>query len=625
MVYRVSPPVISDYELLFKSYFEQAFGNHEDENKINQIFRVLNHDPNPRDVIYFLNQMVALVRMWGNVIPLADIALYVCRKTKHHRGNMKLDAYLLSNAIFEDVEALFVHQERTKVNLTKLAYGLTNDELAKQLPMRNYLRAYFEQRDNRDINEFATQPHFVTVLTDVINDAPLTLVNKYILGLGNLSEDKLSDADKPNVRHKWDWLANQWKKNDIDKQSFSNEPRLLLSHCSDKYKYKLVENVVYKLQHYNNFKGKDYYNAMNELRQFVDDNNIEYNFSTCDKVETTAEVFWDYLHVAKDNYLDFNLSTSSNELMAFLADSNLKTCKIPNLVEYLANDSNYDFLKLLEFCKKLISAGEVEKDNICTLLYFESFVYSIIKKQPVPKIELPEAKVISNLYSDVYGQDLYSRLSGYWDFVFLLMIWATETPDVDDANIEDLAKVSVKYECFNDVFINLDSVYSVRQKLAKSIIQQHLVGSLDIVKKIKDFSAIQVSTTLPWNEILDYFSLYVNSILKEDRDEVKEDFTSYVPSDIFPYLKKSDSAIVKWIVTIGREYLEKHKPDLVNSNGAVVHGYWQLFIDAFLGTNVWTHTDGYVLQQLKKVFELYCTNHDVSLIQDEFVENLVEK
>ena len=67
---------------------------------------------------------------------------------------------------------------------------------------------------------------------------------------------------------------------------------------------------------------------MNELRQFVDDNNIEYNFSTCDKVETTAEVFWDYLHVAKDNYLDFNLSTSSNELMAFLADSNLKTCKI---------------------------------------------------------------------------------------------------------------------------------------------------------------------------------------------------------------------------------------------------------------------------------------------------------
>lgn len=625
MVYRVSPPVISDYELLFKSYFEQAFGNHEDENKINQIFRVLNHDPNPRDVIYFLNQMVALVRMWGNVIPLADIALYVCRKTKHHRGNMKLDAYLLSNAIFEDVEALFVHQERTKVNLTKLAYGLTNDELARQLPMRNYLRAYFEQRDNRDINEFATQPHFVTVLTDVINDAPLTLVNKYILGLGNLSEDKLSDADKLNVRHKWDWLANQWKKNDIDKQSFSNEPRLLLSHCSDKYKYKLVENVVYKLQHYNNFKGKDYYNAMNELRQFVDDNNIEYNFSTCDKVETTAEVFWDYLHVAKDNYLDFNLSTSSNELMAFLADSNLKTCKIANLVEYLANDSNYDFLKLLEFCKKLISAGEVEKDNICTLLYFESFVYSIIKKQPVPKIELPVANVISNLYSDVYGQDLYSRLSGYWDFVFLLMNWATETPDVDDANIEDLAKVSVKYECFNDVFVNLDSIYSVRQKLAKSIIQQHLVGSLDVVKKIKDFSAIQVSTTLPWNEILDYFSLYVNSILKEDRDEVKEDFSSYVPSDIFPYLKKSDSAIVKWIVTIGREYLEKHKPDLVDSNGSVVHGYWQLFVDAFLGTNVWAHTDGYVLQQLKRVFELYCTNHDVSLIQDEFVENLVEK
>lgn len=64
MVYRVSPPVISDYELLFKAYFEEAFGEHEDENRINQIFRVLNPNPNPRDVIYFLNQMVSLVRMW---------------------------------------------------------------------------------------------------------------------------------------------------------------------------------------------------------------------------------------------------------------------------------------------------------------------------------------------------------------------------------------------------------------------------------------------------------------------------------------------------------------------------------------------------------------------------------
>ena len=278
MVYRVSPPVISDYERLFNSYFEEAFGKIEDENRINQIFRVLNPNPNPRDVIYFLNQMVSLVRMWGNKIPLADIALYVCRKVSHHRGDKNLDEYLLSNDVFENVKALFVHQEKTKVNMVKIAYGLNDDELAKQIPMRNYLRAYFEDGGNRDINEFADKSHFVTVLTNVINDAPPTLINNYIIGLGKLDSSKLSDIDNDNVRHKWDWLVNQWEANDIDKQTFGEEPKLLLTHCSDKYKYRLVGNVVDNLQHYTEFKGKDYYVAMNELRQFVTVNSIEYDF-----------------------------------------------------------------------------------------------------------------------------------------------------------------------------------------------------------------------------------------------------------------------------------------------------------------------------------------------------------
>lgn len=624
MVYRVSPPVISDYERLFNSYFEEAFGKIEDENRINQIFRVLNPNPNPRDVIYFLNQMVSLVRMWGDKIPLADIALYVCRKVGHHRGDKTLDEYLLSDDVFENVKALFVHQEKTKVNMVKIAYGLSNDELAKQIPMRNYLRAYFEDEGNRDINEFADKSHFVTVLTNVINDAPPTLINKYIIGLGKMDSGKLSVIDKDNVRHKWDWLVNQWEANDIDKQTFGEEPKLLLTHCSDKYKYRLVDKVVDNLQHYTEFKGKDYYVAMNELRQFVTANSIEYDFSTIDWVTTSAEQFWIYLHAAKDGYQDFHVFTSSKELMAYLSDSNLKTCKWPELVEYLVNDLRYDFAPLLDFCMHLIDTGEIDKNNVCSLLYFESFIYRQVKKQIVLKNNLPKADILSSLYSEVYAKEEYLRKTGYWDFVFLSMILAAETPAVNVENLDTLAHVSVKYDCFNDVFVNLSSVYDVRKKLAKRIIELNLKGNLNVVTKLNVLPSIQAATTLPWENILNYFSIYVEDLSEGNKNEVKENFVHIVPDSLFPYLKEYDSDIVKWIVSVGRECLEREEHALFNSNGAIINGYWKNFVASFLGSNSWKNTDGFVFEELRKVFRIYCDNHDFSLVNNDFVDLLLD-
>lgn len=624
MVYRVSPPVISDYELLFHSYFVEAFGKHEDENRINQVFRVLNPNPNPRDVIYFLNQMVSLVRMWNDKIPLADIALYVCRKVSHHRNDRVLDEYLLSNDIFQNVGALFVHHEKTKVNMAKIAYGLSDDGLAMQIPMRSYLRAYFEGDGNQNINELVENPHFVTVLTNVINKVPPTLINRYIIGLGKLDSSKLSDEDKKNIRHKWDYLVNKWKENGIDKQTLTDEPKLLLLHCSDNYKYGLVSNIVKKLQTHPEFKGKDYYIAMDALRQFITANSIQYDFSTDDWVSTSAEIFWGYLYEAKDKYLDFHVYTSSKELMAYLSDSNLKTCKLPELVGYLTNDLRYDFIPLLDFCSHLINEGEVEKDNVCTLLYYVSFVYNQIKNQIVLRRNLPKAEVLSNLYTEVYEQDEYVNKTGYWDFVFLSMILAAKTPQIENINLDKLAHVSVKYDCFNDIFVNLSNVYESRKRLAQRIIELKLKGCLNIVTKLNALSSIQAATTLPWESVLNYFSLYVDDLSEEDKDSIKEDFTNYVPGSLFTNLTEADCKLVQWIVSVGRECLESGEHEIFSTNGTIIDGYWKDFVVYFLGTNVWPHTDGYVLDGLKNIFNLYCENHDISLIKNDFVSNLIE-
>lgn len=626
MVYRVSPPVISDYELLFKAYFEEAFGEHEDENRINQIFRVLNPNPNPRDVIYFLNQMVSLVRMWDEKIPLADIALYVCRKVTNHKNGRKLDEYLLSNDIFENVEGLFVHQERTKVNLAKLAYGLTNDELARQLPMRNYLRAFFEEGGGLDINEYANHPHFVTVLTDVINDAPLTLTNKYIGGLGKLDIRNLSEEGKSEITHKWDYLANQWKKVGIGKLEFGEELHFLLSNCSEKNKQGLIKVIVADLQNYPDFKGEDYFHAMDKLSKFLDVQGVVFDFSKIDWLKVPGNVFLDYLNVAKQDYLRYHLYTTSEDLVICLSDANLKSYKRPELVEYLVNDRRYSFKSLYAFCKKLIENEDVDKDNICNLLYYISFELVEIEKRTISAvIDLPKVEVFENLYPLVYDQPEYLDRSGYWDFIFLSMILAGKQPVVVDECIDELARISAKYSRFYQVFSNLSDVYTCRQKLAGSIIRQKVVGNLALTTTLEKMSIIQSVTEISWSDILNYFSLYVDDLMKEEQEKIMDDMETLVPCDIFPKIKDVDCKLVRLIVNLGRECLNTGEHYLFNTSGAVIDGYWKDFVVSFLGTNSWNQADGYLLKELVRVFNLYCDNHVISLVDNEFIQFVLDK
>lgn len=626
MIYWVAPPVISDYELLFNSYFEEAFGKHKDESRISQIFRVLHPNPNPRDVIYFLNQMVSLVKMWKDAIPLGDIALYVCRKTRKDRGKRALDTYLLSDDAFNDVKALFGDLDKTKISLTKLAYGLREDKLAQEVPMRNYLRSYFESNENLDINGLVDNPHFITVLKAVINDAPQTLINKYISGLGKLDISKMPEEDRAEITHKWDYLTNIWKGNGIEKQELGEEPKLLLTHCSGKNKKGLIEVIIQELQNFPDFRGEEYFVAMDELSRFLDEQKIAFDFTQIEEIKVPANVFLDYLNVAKQNYLRYRLFTTSDELQDCLSDASLKSCKRPELVEYLVKDSNYSFKQLLGCCKDLIDNEQVDKDNICTLLYYVSFIVSQKEKQEISAVlHLPSAKVFDELYTSVYDQREYIDKPGYLDFIFLSMILAAKQPEITDEKIEKIARISANYARFNEVFVNLSSVYPCRQKLAGSIIRQNIKGNLTLKTKIEQLPVIHSVTALPWTDILNYFSSYVDDLTEKDRKEVMDDFTTIVPYDIFPEIKEVDCKLVSLIVNLGRKCLESGEHRLFDSSGNVITGFWYNFVISFLGKSFWNNTDGFVLKELTKVFDIYCDNHDISLVDDDFVNFIFDK
>lgn len=82
IVYRVAPPVITDYRNIIDKFYTEAFGEEIIDTKeiINRIFRIENPNANVREIISFINEMVALKLEWNDSISIINIALFCLKK-----------------------------------------------------------------------------------------------------------------------------------------------------------------------------------------------------------------------------------------------------------------------------------------------------------------------------------------------------------------------------------------------------------------------------------------------------------------------------------------------------------------------------------------------------------------
>lgn len=624
MVYRVSPPVISDYNRLFNSYFKKAFGEHAEISKISQVFRVLNPNPNPRDVIYFLNQMVAIVKVWDKKIPLADVALYVCRKISRHRDKDSLDTYLLGEKMFENVSPLYVQKEKTKVNLTKIAYGLTEDDMAAELPMYNKMRSCLSKGKDGDINAYVHRTHFVDVLEKVVNEVSLSEVDRYIVSLGSLNFASFDNETQSKITSKWDHLANLWLETQLESQKLDDVVRLLLLHVSDNRRVSVMEHFVSQIQNFNVFDGANYYHAMNDFRNFIAENNLEYDFESMDKVVTDAKNFVDYLNLSMGDYKCFSLSVDHNELLEFLSKSDFKELKIPRLIEYLDKDE-YDLIPLLEDAKKLIAENRLNEANICTVMYVVSYVLHDIKGEIISHDYIPSLATFDSVYSAVIAQNEDRPKDGYVDFLLVAIYVFGSNVDCENEMILKMVAQINKYSFFGEIFDNIQSVSQARRDIAKGIIEDEIKGHLDLFPLLRKLETIKDATSVEWQQLLKYCSSYISDFTEDDKIALHSNFSENIPSSLFIQFSSVDCELTNFIVNEGVKLLEEEGHFVINSSGNVLTGYWYEFVKAFLGGSYWSTTDDFLLGEIDKVVGAYCNSLDFTLFDNGFVRLLIDK
>lgn len=90
VVYRVAEPIVSDYKAVFGKLINKAFGetiSEENKDLISQCYRHERPTPNVREIISFLNEMVALTFQWGTDIHHVSTAIYALKKNEILRNS----------------------------------------------------------------------------------------------------------------------------------------------------------------------------------------------------------------------------------------------------------------------------------------------------------------------------------------------------------------------------------------------------------------------------------------------------------------------------------------------------------------------------------------------------------
>src|SRR5690606_36019840 len=123
IIYRVTPPVLTDWKDFFSTKFGEAFGVKEDKEfpTILSIFDRLKKKFTPRDIIIFINGLVTLKKIWNDDIPLRYIAIFCLKKEIILESPQK---YILNNDYLGQAKDLFTEDNQLQNYISALTFNV---------------------------------------------------------------------------------------------------------------------------------------------------------------------------------------------------------------------------------------------------------------------------------------------------------------------------------------------------------------------------------------------------------------------------------------------------------------------------------------------------------------------
>ena len=576
IVYRVTPPVITDYEIIFDTLFNEAFGTTEEEEtkkNISRIFRLEKPDATIREMIEFINQLVAMKSIWKQEVELLFCAIFKI-KEKIILQN-PVEQILSGDYLGKYISDIVPNSDSLQKNIAAVTYGVSLD-IAEQIPIKKYIESCFDNEEN-DINKYSEFYKFVSILQETIQNADTVKTDTIIKCLSMLKTDSFSNTDNALITDLWDSLVKRKEKQEFPEQKFDNSYQYLLLNITDKKA--LLQLLCQKIQKFGNsnknliFSGTNYYNALKNLQKIFTDNGINIDITQyLVDIKKDAKIFVEYVQTAKEDYKTFKLSTDNNALNNhfFNVDDN----KIDDLsvLQYLKDDQCYEFDMLKQKVENFIPTADLNDTNFKQI--FDA--YKLICNDKPLKIQLSpnqrsqfwnalSAKVSTDEYLEIVTIQLANNMNIGGNFT--------------EQEVEYIAMQMDYYASYGDLLINGNNTNLC--KVLKYMTENRLGYILSLKDVLPQFFNIKSKIDVKEDILLEQLNDWSNH-----KDEItKDNIISIIPQNLFHFSKETINELTEHINKTAIETLAAIDENTVYSQLSQSNQYWYQVIDNLIDTD----------------------------------------
>lgn len=609
VVYTVPQPVITDYNKLFNKYFEDAFGTEEhDQKHICQVFMLFHVNPNPRTVISFVNELVAMRLQWpATECRLQNIALFVLKKDGLLYGNNSLEENLLSDALFKDVSSFYPDQESVRTQLCQFAYGLHDKSLAGELPLIRLLSAAVKSGDS--LARFVEQPHFISVLENILaKEVTIESLGNAVKSLSALDINSLSEDDKDRIQKKWDMLANLRSEASCDRMQFDDAVGTIIYHATERRVKDMCISYVNAIQTCEIGKGSEYFFVLNKLKTCLDDSGKDVKFEDVIKpIKLEPKHFVEFVVAAGKEYSIYKVSADNASLNEYVFSEIEKGSEgIDEFVELVYQDAAYDFSSLrtnvsglikvetnikepriVSYVNRLLDNG----DDIITTRFTSSFISQIIQKIDATSAASTEKRGVEDLFA-------MSLADGH------------DVANINETIIPRMAGCFEKYLDYSSLLKRSGSQASAYKLLNIYVIKNKLGKTPDVKYAAQNIKTIKQNLALDYSEIFSQFNRWA----PEWSDSDETTYTSFCLQDLFDTYKEYSGLFTNGIINLGVRVLKKQPRGFLYSPNSSPNPYWSQFVQSFLGTKFLPDLTNNLYEELKSLLDRVITANGVEYL-----------
>lgn len=598
IVYIVPQPVITDYNRLFNKYFEDAFGKEEhDQKHICQVFTRIHFNPNPRTVIAFVNELVAMRLQWPDKkYRLQNIALFILKKDYLLYDENSLDNNLVSDTLFKDISSFYPEQESVRTQLCQFAYGLQDESLAGELPLRRLLSTTI--KSGGSLVGFVDKPHFVSVLENILaKEVEIQTLDNAVKSLSTLEVNDFPDNEKESIRKKWDMFANMKSAVSYNDLQFDDTLATIIQHATSQRVKNMCKLYMETIQKCEIGNGSEYFSVLNQLDKCLKDSGKDIKLE--DVIRTMIlepKHFVEFVIAAGEVYNIYKVCTNNTELNAYVFSEIEKgTDNIDEFMGLVYQDSAFDFTNLSTIISTFIEGEKgikeprivayvnrlLDKGNgIIKSRFTNSFI-----SQTVQKIDVTSA---ANL-----------EKRGVEDIIAMYLADSYDIANINEALIPRLANCFEKYMDYSDLLKQLGSTGSACRLLNIYIIKNKQGNTLDVKYAAQNIETIKQTLALDYSEVFSHF----NEWKPEWDDEDENIYNSYCLQDLFETYKEYPGQFTNSIVNLGVKTLKNQTKGFLYTFNGAPNAYWSRFVRSFLGTEFLPEFTDNLYDELKSLLD----------------------